>query len=119
MFSLNVTGCYVGDFFFGVGGIRYHLYSYSLGKDLLEVIRHLINKNEKIFAHFIAEKKLNIFRIIILYRGYSTKFQGMGAYMTSNPHSVKWKFQGGGRGVSKVKVPSVGSMDIFSGTTQQ
>ena len=86
--------------------------------------------NEKFFSHFIAEKKLNIFCIIILCnkynildtnilsRGYSTKFQGMGAYMTSNPHSVKWKFQGGGGGVSKVKVPSVGSMDIFSGTTQ-
>ena len=88
--------------------------------------------NGKIFLHFITEKKLNIFRIIILCnkysifdtnilsRGYSTKFQGMGVYMTSNPHSVKWKFQGGGGGgVSKVKVPSVGSMDIFSGTTQQ
>ena len=88
--------------------------------------------NEKFFSHFIAEKKLNIFHIIILCnkynifdtnilsRGYSTKFQGMGAYMTSNPHSVKWKFQGGGGGggVSKVKSPSVGSMDIFSGTTQ-
>ena len=66
--------------------------------------------NEKIFSHFIAEKNLNIFRIIILCnkynifdtkilsRGYSTKFQGMGAYMTSNPHSVKWKFQGSGGG---------------------
>ena len=84
--------------------------------------------NEKIFSHFIAERKLNIFRIIILCnkynifdtnilsRGYSSKFQGMGVHMTSNPHSVKWKFQGGG--ASKVKVPSVGSMDIFSGTTQ-
>ena len=36
--------------------------------------------------------------------------------MTSNPHRVKWKFQGGGGvggGVSKVNVPSMGSMDIF------
>ena len=84
--------------------------------------------NDKIFSHFIAEKKLNIFCIIILCNkynifdtniGYSTKFQGMGAYMTNNPHSVKWKFQGGGGGgASKVKVPSVGSMDIVSGTTQ-
>ena len=80
--------------------------------------------NEKIFSHFIAEKNLNIFHIIILCnkynifdtkilsRGYSTKFQGMGAYMTSNPHSVKWKFQGsgGGRGVggvyNKVALPA-------------
>ena len=66
--------------------------------------------NEKIFSHFIVEKKLikisfayiilcnkyNIFDTNILSRGYSTKFQGMGAYMTSNRHRVKWKFQGGG-----------------------
>ena len=52
----------------------------------------------------------------ILSRGYSTKFRGLGA-MKSIPYSVKWKFHLWGWG-SKVKVPSVGSVDIFSGTMQ-
>ena len=36
------------------------------------------------------------------------KFQGLGGY---DKHPLEWKFQGGGR--SKIKVPSVGGMDIF------
>ena len=65
--------------------------------------------NENIFSHFIAEKKLNIFRIIILCnkynifdtnilsRGYSTKFQGVEGY-DKHPLQCKMEIPGGGGG---------------------
>ena len=134
VFSLNVTGSFVDDIFRVVRSIRFRLYGLSLGKlDVLEIISHLINMNDMIFSHFLAEKKIIIFRIkkhsatnttfltqIYFPEGTQPNSRGWGT-ITSNPYSIKWKLQGGGRGgggVSKVKVPSVGGMDIFSGTAQ-
>ena len=56
VFSLNVTGSFVEDIFCVVRSIRFHLCGLSLGKDVLEIISHLINVNDKIFSHFLAEK---------------------------------------------------------------
>ena len=56
VFSLNVTGCFVDDIFRVVHSIRFRLYGLSLGKDILEIISHLINMNDMIFSHFLAEK---------------------------------------------------------------
>ena len=92
VFSLNVTGSFVDDIFHVVRSIRFRLYGLSLGKlDVLEIISHLINMNDMIFSHFLAEKKkifrikkqcnkYNIFDTIILPRGHSTKFQRVGDY---------------------------------------
>ena len=78
--------------------------------------------NEKIFSHFIVEKKLNIVRIIILCnkynifdtnilsRGYSTTFQGVGGYEMDR---LQCKMEIPGEEWSNLKVPSVGGMDIF------
>ena len=63
VFSLNVTGSFVDDIFRVVRSIRFRLYGLSLGKDILEIISHLINMNDMIFSHFLAEKKLIIFQI--------------------------------------------------------
>ena len=58
VFSLNVTGSFVDDIFCVVRSIRFCLYGLSLGKlDVLENISHLINMNDMIFLHFLAEKK--------------------------------------------------------------
>ena len=58
VFSLNVTGSLVDDIFRVVRSIRFRLYGLSLGKlDVLEIISHLINMNDMIFLHFLAEKK--------------------------------------------------------------
>ena len=57
VFSLNVTGSFVDDIFRVVRSIRYRLYGLSLGKDVFEIISHLINMNDMIFSHFLAEKK--------------------------------------------------------------
>ena len=58
VFSLNVTGSFVDDIFHVVRSIRFRLYGLSLGKlDVLEIISHLINMNDMIFSHFLAEKK--------------------------------------------------------------
>ena len=106
VFSLNVTGSFVNDIFCVVRSIRYHQYGISLGKDVLEIISHLINMNDMIFLHFLTEKKLTIFCIIkhsatnttflaqinILPRGHSTKFQGVGDY---NKQPLQCKFQAG------------------------
>ena len=46
-FSLNVTGSFAHDF--------YRVAS-SVAKNVLEIIRHRINMNEKNFSLFIAEK---------------------------------------------------------------
>ena len=63
VFSLNVTGSFVNDIFRVVRSIRFRLYGLSLGKlDVLEIISHLINMNDMIFSHFLAEKK-KFFRI--------------------------------------------------------
>ena len=56
VFSLNVTCCFVDDIFRVVRSIRFRLYGLSLGKDILENINHLINMNDMIFSHFLAEK---------------------------------------------------------------
>ena len=130
VFSLNVTGSFVDDIFRVVRSIRFRLYGLSLGNDILEIISHLINMNDMIFSHFLAEKKLIIFRIkkhsatnttfltqIYFPEGTQPNSRGRGT-ITSNPYSIKWKFQGGGGGGSKVKFPSLGGMDIFSGTAQ-
>ena len=63
VFSLNVTGSFVNDIFRVVRSIRYRLYGLSLGKDILEIISHLINMNDMIFSRFLAEKTLIIFCI--------------------------------------------------------
>ena len=60
VFSLNVTGCFVDDIFRVVRSIRFRLYGLSLSKNILEIISHLINMNDMIFSHFVAEKKLII-----------------------------------------------------------
>ena len=61
VFSLNVTGSFVNDIFRVVRSIRFRLYGLSLGKlDVLEIISHLINMNDMIFSHFLAEKKKNL-----------------------------------------------------------
>ena len=57
VFSLNVTGYLVNDIFRVVRSTRYRLYGLSLGKNVLEIISHLINMNDMIFSHFLAEKK--------------------------------------------------------------
>ena len=44
VFSLNVTGSFVDDIFRVVRSIRYRLCGLSLGKDVLEIISHLINR---------------------------------------------------------------------------
>ena len=49
VFSLNVTGSFVDDIFRVVRSIRFRLYGLSLGKDVLEIISHLINMNDMIF----------------------------------------------------------------------
>ena len=126
VFSLNVTGSFVNDIFRVVRSIRYRLYGLSLGKDVLEIISHLINMNDMIFSRFLAEKKLIIFCIkkhsatnttfltqIYFPEGNQPNSRGWGT-ITSSPYSVNSR-RGGG---SKVKVPSVGGMDIFSGTAQ-
>ena len=46
-FSLNVTGSFAHDFYRVVN---------SVAKNVLEIIRHRINMNEKSFSLFIAEK---------------------------------------------------------------
>ena len=57
VFSLNVTGSFfIDDIFRVVRSIRFRLYGLSLGKDVLEIISHLNNMNNKIFSHFLAEK---------------------------------------------------------------
>ena len=56
VFSLNVTGCFVDDICRVVRSIRFRLYGLSLGKDILEIISHLIHMNDMIFSHFLAEK---------------------------------------------------------------
>ena len=56
VFSLNVTGSFVDDIFRVVCSITFHLYGLSLGKYILEIISHLINMNDMIFSHFLAEK---------------------------------------------------------------
>ena len=116
VFSLNVTDSFVNDIFCVVRSIRYHQYGISLGKDVLEIISHLINMNDMIFLRFLAEKKLIIF-CIIKHSATNTTFlaqiyfpegtqpnsRGWGT-ITSSPYSVNSR-RGGG---SKVKVPSVG-----------
>ena len=108
VFSLNVTGSFVDDIFRVVRSIRYRLYGLSLGKDVLEIISHLINMNDMIFSHFLAEKELIIFRInkkhsatnktfltqIYFPEGYSTKFQGVGDYK-KQPLQCKMEIPGG------------------------
>ena len=87
--------------------------------------------NEKIFSHFIAEKKIKYLshnNIVqqIQYFWHKYTFQrvlnqipGDGGLYDKQPPQCKMEIPGGwGGGVSKVKVPSVGSMDIISGTTQ-
>ena len=130
VFSLNVTGSFVDDIFRVVRSIRFRLFGLSLRKDVLEIISHLINMNDMIFSHFLAEKKknlshkktqcnkYNIFDTNILPRGYSTKFQRVGDY-NKQPLQYKMEIPVGGGGGTKVKVPSVGGMDVFSGTAQQ
>ena len=56
VFSLNVTGSFVEDIFCVVRSIRFCLCGLSLGKDVLEIISHLINVNDKTLSHFLAEK---------------------------------------------------------------
>ena len=116
VFTLNVTGSFVNDIFCVVRSIRYHQYGISLGKDVLEIISHLINMNDMIFLRFLAEKKLIIF-CIIKHSATNTTFlaqiyfpegtqpnsRGWGT-ITSSPYSVNSRWGGG----SKVKVPSVG-----------
>ena len=121
VFSLNVTGSFVNDIFCVVRSIRYHQYGISLGKDVLEIISHLINMNDMIFLRFLAEKKFIIF-CIIKHSATNTTFlaqiyfpegtqpnsRGWGT-ITSSPYSVNSR-RGGG---SKVKVPSVGVWIFF------
>ena len=109
VFSLNVTGSFVNDIFRVVRSIRFRLYGLSLGKlDVLEIISHLINMNDMIFSHFLAEKKIIIFRIkkhsatnttfltqIYFPEGTQPNSRGWGT-ITSNPYSIKWKLQGEG-----------------------
>ena len=54
VFSWNVTGSFVNDIFRVVHSTRYRLYGLSLGKDVLEIISHLINMNDMIFSRFLA-----------------------------------------------------------------
>ena len=109
VFSLNVTGSFVDDIFRVVHSIRFRLYGLSLGKDVLEIISHLINMNDMIFSHFLAEKKIIIFRIkkhsatnttfltqIYFPEGTQPNSRGWGT-ITSNPYSIKWKLQEEGR----------------------
>ena len=116
VFSLNVTDSFVNDIFCVVRSIRYHQYGISLGKDVLEIISHLINMNDMIFLRFLAEKKLIIF-CIIKHSATNTTFLAQiyfpegtqpnsrgGGTITRSPYSVNSR-RGGG---SKVKVPSVG-----------
>ena len=111
VFSVNVTGSFVDDIFRVVRSIRFRLFRLSLGKDVLEIISHLINMNDMIFLHFLAEKKI-IFRIkkhsatnttfstqIYFPEGTQPNSREWGT-ITSNPYSIKWKFQvgrGGGQ----------------------
>ena len=50
--SLNITGSSADDIFGVVSSVGYRL----LAKNVLEIIRHLLIMNEKLFSHFIAEK---------------------------------------------------------------
>ena len=124
VFSLNVTGYLVNDIFRVVHSIRYRLYGLSLGKNVLEIISHLINMNDMIFTHFLAEKKnllhkknmvqqIQHFWLKYTSQRVLNQIPGSGDY---NKQPLPCKFQGGGG--SKVKVPSVGGMDIYSGTAQ-
>ena len=56
VFSLNVTGSLADDIIRVESSATYSLYGELLAKNVLEIIRHRINMNEKIFSHFIAEK---------------------------------------------------------------
>ena len=108
VFSLNVTGSFVDDIFRVVRSIRFRLFGLSLRKDVLEIISHLINMNDMIFSHFLAEKK-KIFRIkkhsatnttfltqIYFPEGTQPNSRGWET-ITSNPYSIKWKLQEEGR----------------------
>ena len=101
VFSLNVTGSFVDDIFRVVRSIRFRLYGLSFGKDILEIISHLINMNDMIFSHFLAEKKI-IFHIkkhsatnktflaqIYFPEGTQPNSRGWGT-IVSNPYSIKW-----------------------------
>ena len=109
VFSLNVTGSFVDDIFRVVRSIRFCLYGLSLGKlDVLEIISHLINMNDMIFLHFLAEKKklsftrspsaTNTTFLTQIYfpEGTQPNSRGWGT-ITSNPYSIKWKLQEEGR----------------------
>ena len=107
VFSLNVTGSFVEDIFCVVRSIRFRLYGLSLGKDVLEIISHLINMNDMIFLRFLAEKRLIIF-CTIKHSATNTTFlaqvyfpegtqpnsRGWGT-ITSSPYGVNSR-QGGG-----------------------
>ena len=88
----------------------------QLAKDVLEIIRHLINMNEIFFSSFSRRKKNyllhnNIVQQIQIYFPEGTQPHSRAwRAMKCIPYSVKWKFRGG---VSNLKVPSVGGMDIF------
>ena len=59
VFSLNMTGSFADDIIHVVSSVRYRLYGLLLAttsNNVLELIRHPTNINEKIFSHFIAEK---------------------------------------------------------------
>ena len=53
---MNVTGSFADDIIRVVSSVKYRLYDLLLANNVLELVRHRANMNEKIFAQFIAEK---------------------------------------------------------------
>ena len=86
-------------------------YSQLLSKNVLEIIRHRIDMNEKICSHFVAEK--NIFRIIIqcnnifetniISRGYLIKLKNYGNSRGPEGGMISTPLNGNSCGVGVLK----------------